>query len=525
MTVQRYGVTRGTAAAWVAANDTYEAGVDGYETDTGFRKTFDGTTSWNSLYYNHPWPYVRAASTANVTIASGIANGSTLDGVTLATGDRVLLKNQSTGSQNGTYIVPASGAASRDMFRIYPNTMWLVAEGTTNADTAWWVTTNGTITIGSTSLTIAQFGAGGGSAAWGSITGTLSSQTDLNTALGLKAPLASPTFTGTFTAPTGLTGIGKLASGVLSAVTAPSGAIVGDTDTQTLTHKDLTAGTNTFPTLNQDSTGKSAKTDALNSATTVVNVAAATAPSGGQVLKATDSTHATWQTLAESDITNLTTDLAAKQPLDSDLTTIAGLTATTDNFLVSVSSAWASRTPAQVKTTLAIAESDVTSLVSDLAAKASARVPDIHRHGHASDWPDGSHQDRLGRRLGRHRGHRLLDPDRHRDLHQQASDAAHRDDDIGRHSDDQHGQRGPVQHHRAGREHHQHDDEPLWFSDGRSEVHAPLQGQRHAPDDLMGRVVRLVRRRHAAPDNGDQQDAPSRARLGRRCVAVDLRRR
>ena len=42
------------------------------------------------------------------------------------------------------------------------------------------------------------------------------------------------------------------------------------------------------------------------------------------------------------------------QGLDSDLTTIAGLTATTDNFIVSVASAWASRTPAQVKTTLAL---------------------------------------------------------------------------------------------------------------------------------------------------------------------------
>lgn len=42
------------------------------------------------------------------------------------------------------------------------------------------------------------------------------------------------------------------------------------------------------------------------------------------------------------------------QPLDSDLTTIAGLTATTDNFIVSVSSAWASRTPSQVKTTLSL---------------------------------------------------------------------------------------------------------------------------------------------------------------------------
>lgn len=42
------------------------------------------------------------------------------------------------------------------------------------------------------------------------------------------------------------------------------------------------------------------------------------------------------------------------QPLDADLTTIAGLTATTDNFIVAVSSAWASRTPAQVRTTLAL---------------------------------------------------------------------------------------------------------------------------------------------------------------------------
>lgn len=42
------------------------------------------------------------------------------------------------------------------------------------------------------------------------------------------------------------------------------------------------------------------------------------------------------------------------QPLDSDITTLAGLTSTTDNFIVSVASAWASRTPAQVKTTLTL---------------------------------------------------------------------------------------------------------------------------------------------------------------------------
>ncbi len=53
---------------------------------------------------------------------------------------------------------------------------------------------------------------------------------------------------------------------------------------------------------------------------------------------------------------------AASQPLDGDLTTIAGLTATTDNMIQSVSSAWASRTPAQVKAALAIANTDVSGL-------------------------------------------------------------------------------------------------------------------------------------------------------------------
>ena len=53
------------------------------------------------------------------------------------------------------------------------------------------------------------------------------------------------------------------------------------------------------------------------------------------------------------------TALDAKQPLDAELTTIAGLAATTDNVIQSVSSTWASRTPAQLKTTLALTKSDV----------------------------------------------------------------------------------------------------------------------------------------------------------------------
>lgn len=107
---------------------------------------------------------VRAATTANGTLASAFANGSVVDGVTLATNDRILIKNQSTGSENGIYVVAASGAPTRatdaDSGAEMINAAVLVSEGTTNADTAWVCTNNATITLGSTSLTFVQFGSG-----------------------------------------------------------------------------------------------------------------------------------------------------------------------------------------------------------------------------------------------------------------------------------------------------------------------------------------------------------------------------
>jgi hypothetical protein len=108
---------------------------------------------------------VRAASTgSNVDISTDLENGDSLDGVTLATGDRVLLKDQSTGSQNGIYIVVASGAASRssdaDAGSELVGAAVFVSEGTTNADRIYLCTTNAPITVGATSLTFAQITAG-----------------------------------------------------------------------------------------------------------------------------------------------------------------------------------------------------------------------------------------------------------------------------------------------------------------------------------------------------------------------------
>jgi hypothetical protein len=127
--------------------------------DAATKNYVDNTV--NGLDWKTP---VRVASTANVATGSGLANGQVIDGITLATGDRVLLKNQSTAGENGIYVSPASGAASRSADATTAAQVLQLAvaveEGTANADTFWVNTTNAPITVGTTGLTFSQFGAG-----------------------------------------------------------------------------------------------------------------------------------------------------------------------------------------------------------------------------------------------------------------------------------------------------------------------------------------------------------------------------
>jgi hypothetical protein len=107
----------------------------------------------------------RAATTAAVTLASDLENGDAIDGVTLATGDRILVKNQASATENGIYVVAASGAPTRatdaDSGAELVNASVYVSEGTANADTQWTCTTNATITVGATNIAFAQFTSGG----------------------------------------------------------------------------------------------------------------------------------------------------------------------------------------------------------------------------------------------------------------------------------------------------------------------------------------------------------------------------
>lgn len=119
---------------------------------------------------------VRAATTAAGTLATSFANGSVIDGVTLVTGNRILIKNQAAAAENGIYVVAASGAPTRatdaDAAAELVNATVYVSEGTTLADTAWTSTANAPITVNTTALPWAQVGGGTGVTAGNGLTGT-----------------------------------------------------------------------------------------------------------------------------------------------------------------------------------------------------------------------------------------------------------------------------------------------------------------------------------------------------------------
>lgn len=108
---------------------------------------------------------VVAATTTNGTLATAFADGQTVDGVTLATGDRLLIKNQTDATENGIYTVNATGAPTRstdmDNGAEFPSAYVFVEQGTVNADTGWVCTNNAPVTLGTTNIVFTQFSGAG----------------------------------------------------------------------------------------------------------------------------------------------------------------------------------------------------------------------------------------------------------------------------------------------------------------------------------------------------------------------------
>jgi hypothetical protein len=158
------------------------------------------------------------ASTANVVISSALEAGDVIDGVTLVAGDRVLLKDQSTATENGLYLAVASGAASRDpehdTIAELSGGMVVVNQGTANDNKIFLCTTDTDATLGSTSITYTTI-----------------------------TPQNVGTVT-SITAGTGLSGGAITSSGTIAIDTATT---VDKTTAQTLTNKTLTS-----PKINED---------------------------------------------------------------------------------------------------------------------------------------------------------------------------------------------------------------------------------------------------------------------------------
>lgn len=156
---------------------------------------------------------------------------SYLDGVTSAIQTQLNGKlSLSGGTLTGTIttVTPTTSLASINL----PH--GVAPSAPTNGDV--WTTTAG-MYVRINGVTVGPLGTGGaGSSTWGSITGTLSDQTDLQNALNLKAPLASPAFTGTPTVETSIT-----VNGVR--VWRGAGAISGNTSVGEQTLDANTTGT------------------------------------------------------------------------------------------------------------------------------------------------------------------------------------------------------------------------------------------------------------------------------------------
>src|SRR4029077_10504365 len=126
------------------------------------RPTIDARFAIRNNTWKRP---VRVATTGNVTISTALNNGDTIDGISLVTGDRVLVKSQSTGSQNGIYVVGTSPARAVDFAdeTSVVGAVVVVSEGTANADTTWLCTNDVPTVVGTDTITFVALSSGSSS--------------------------------------------------------------------------------------------------------------------------------------------------------------------------------------------------------------------------------------------------------------------------------------------------------------------------------------------------------------------------
>lgn len=218
---------------------------------------------------------VRAATTANITLSGT----QTIDGVAVIAGDRVLVKNQSTGSANGIYVV-AAGAWSRATdadsdAEVTAGMFAFVEEGTTNADSGWVLTTDSPISVGTTALVFAQFSGAGQVTAGAGLTKTGSTLDVVGTSNRITVNADSIDIASTYVGQTSITTLGTIGTGTWQ------GSVIGGTYGGTGVNNGsntITVGGNLSTAAALAFTGAFAATIAISAATSI------TLPTSGVVL-------------------------------------------------------------------------------------------------------------------------------------------------------------------------------------------------------------------------------------------------
>lgn len=186
---------------------------------------------------------VRAATTATITLSAP----QSIDGVSVIAGDRVLVKDQSTASANGIYVVAAGAwvrATDADTSAKVTGGMFtFVEEGTANADTGWVLTTNNPITLGTTSLAFTQFSGAGQVTAGAGLTKTGNSL-DVGAGTGIQVNADDVALTGQALAFHNLAISGMVARTAANTVAART--LTGTSNRLTITNGDGVSGNPTF---------------------------------------------------------------------------------------------------------------------------------------------------------------------------------------------------------------------------------------------------------------------------------------
>jgi hypothetical protein len=255
---------------------------------------------------------VRVATTANITL-SGI---QTIDGVLLVADNRVLVKDQTSGLQNGIYVV-ASGAWTRAAdanlsTEVTAGMFVFVEEGTANGDNGYVLTTNGAIDLGVTSLVFTQFSGAGQISAGNGLTKTGNTIDVVGTAGRIAVNPDSIDL-----ATSGVT------AGTFTKITVDSygRATVG----ANATTSDISEGTNLYFT---DARAQAAITGGASTIVTANLTADRALISNGTGKVAISAVTATELGYVAGVTSALQTQLNNKQPLDGDLTAIAALAGT-----------------------------------------------------------------------------------------------------------------------------------------------------------------------------------------------------